>query len=195
MSSWHKSTRGTKAESNTIVPPTTPKKKRNWGFTLNNYNENDAAQLAHHFLEKSCTKYIFQEETGEEGTPHFQGTVCFKNARAFNTMKKINNRAHWFVIDNLLGSLLYCSKEDTRTGKIYSYNVNLEELNEKREGRDKKKPEPEPYESEDIYKNLHKQALDNLYDPKRSEERKSKLYNEMKMLWPNGFFDVSLEGL
>jgi len=87
---------------------------RNWVFTLNNYSAEEIERLA---KEES---YLFQEETGENGTPHLQGLLCFRNPMSLSSMKKINERAHWEPCKNKIASIQYCSKEKTRTGKIYS---------------------------------------------------------------------------
>lgn len=87
---------------------------RNWVFTLNNYTPEDIKELA----QQEC--YLFQEETGENGTPHLQGILCFKNPMSLSSMKKINGRAHWEACKNKIASIQYCSKEKTRTGQIFS---------------------------------------------------------------------------
>lgn len=90
-------------------------KSRNWIFTLNNYMDSEIKKIT----EIQCL-YIFQEETGELGTPHLQGTLMFRNAMQFNTIKKLLPRARIDRCDNKIASIRYCSKNDTRTGKIYS---------------------------------------------------------------------------
>lgn len=87
---------------------------RNWVFTLNNYTQDEIKDLA----QQEC--YLFQEETGENGTPHLQGILCFKNPMSLSSMKKINERAHWEVCKNKIASIQYCSKELSRTGEIFS---------------------------------------------------------------------------
>lgn len=66
-------------------------KKRNYCFTLNNYEAKDIENLTKNFAD---AKYIFQEETGESGTRHLQGYVEFKNDRSFDAIKKLIPRAH-----------------------------------------------------------------------------------------------------
>lgn len=90
-------------------------KNRNWCFTLNNYTAKDIKDL--------CTddyKYVFQEETGANGTKHLQGLIMYINARTFIHMKKLNSRCHWEPCKNKTASIRYCSKEDTRTGNIFT---------------------------------------------------------------------------
>lgn len=86
---------------------------RNWCFTLNNYTPEEVKSLAQQ------ESYLFQEETGENGTPHLQGLLSFKNPMSLSSLKRINGRAHWEPCRNKIASIQYCCKESTRTGKIY----------------------------------------------------------------------------
>lgn len=89
-------------------------RSRNWCFTLNNYTEADINNIG------DCKyQYIFQEETGKEGTPHLQGLIASPNAISQNTMKKLIPRAHLEVCRNKMASIQYCQKGESRTGKIY----------------------------------------------------------------------------
>lgn len=91
-------------------------RSRNWCFTLNNYDDEDLKL----FQEIPKSKFTFQQETGENGTPHLQGLLMFDNARTLKSMKKIHPRAHWEVCRNIKASQLYCSKKETRTGETFS---------------------------------------------------------------------------
>lgn len=94
-------------------------KSRNWCFTLNNYDSKDIDTLT------QCKfQYIFQEEKGEEGTPHLQGLLCSNNAISFNSIKKLLPRAHIEKCKNKNASINYCKKGESRFGKIYT-NVSL----------------------------------------------------------------------
>lgn len=90
-------------------------RSRCWCFTLNNYTEDDIKNLKSNDYE-----FIFQEETGKTGTKHLQGLLCFKNAMSLSSLKKVNERCHWEVCKNKHASINYCSKGETRTGKIFS---------------------------------------------------------------------------
>lgn len=74
------------------------KKKDNqcvhWCFTFNNYPKTAPSELEN-ILKKECIKYVFQEETGEEGTPHLQGYIHLKKKKRLSELKKINNKIHW----------------------------------------------------------------------------------------------------
>ena len=90
-------------------------KSRGYCFTINNYTEEDIKNM-------TCVdaEYVFQEETGNNGTKHLQGFVYFKNAVSFNSVKKIHGSAHWEAAKKpKLACIRYCSKTDTRTGNIY----------------------------------------------------------------------------
>ena len=68
------------------------KRARIWCFTLNNPNPSELSQLSQEkfFGGSQIIKYLAQEEVGDNGTPHLQGTVQFKNQVDFSTLKKIN---------------------------------------------------------------------------------------------------------
>ena len=89
----------------------------NWCFTFNNY-EGQITELKID-LNRICDKYVFQEETGEEGTPHLQGSIHLKNRMRLTELKKINKNIHWEPTRNLEAADKYACKEETRTGKIY----------------------------------------------------------------------------
>ena len=58
-----------------------------WCFTINNYDLEQIERLERVF-EHEVSWYIFQEETGDEGTPHLQGTLKLKNRKRLTEMKK-----------------------------------------------------------------------------------------------------------
>lgn len=93
----------------------TRKRSRNWCFTINNFDIDDINSI-----KNSNGKYIFQEEKGENGTPHLQGFISFKDAKSFTWIKKLNGKAHWEVTKSKIASIKYCSKESTRIGSIYT---------------------------------------------------------------------------
>ncbi|AXH75570.1 MAG: putative viral replication protein [Cressdnaviricota sp.] len=91
-------------------------RSRAWSFTLNNYTDDDIKFFCDTL---DTAKYMFQEETGEIGTPHLQGVIYFENARTGKQMKELHSKVHWEKTKCLKGSVNYCCKEETRTGKIY----------------------------------------------------------------------------
>lgn len=107
---------------------TKSKKVRGWAFTLNNYTKEDIKMLMSHKAE-----YVFQEETGEKGTPHLQGYIRFPNALSFKSIKDKIPRAHIGPARNKIASIRYCSKPETRTGKIYT-NIDISQYQHKDTG-------------------------------------------------------------
>ncbi len=103
-----------------IVEPPKSKQaypKRHWCFTLNNYIKEDIVNICT-ISAKNNIKYIFQEETGKEGTKHLQGYICF--AKKNRPMAIFNIKAHWGGTRNVKASIRYCCKEESRTGEIYT---------------------------------------------------------------------------
>lgn len=58
---------------------------RAYVFTINNWTEEQYQAL----FELECLYLVVGEEVGEQGTPHLQGYVYFKNARRFNAVRKL----------------------------------------------------------------------------------------------------------
>lgn len=55
---------------------------------------------------------IIGQELGEQGTPHLQGYVYFKNARRLSTLKFVCQRVHWEVArGDAQQNFDYCSKD------------------------------------------------------------------------------------
>ncbi len=95
-----------------------PRRIRNWCFTLNNPEKSDISSLISFADQKD--QYLFQEETGEEGTPHLQGMFLLKNKIAFSTLKTKFPKIHWEPMRNKKASIEYCKKAETRTGEIFT---------------------------------------------------------------------------
>jgi len=103
------------------------KEAKYWCFTFNNYNKANIGQLENIFKHE-CEWYIFQEETGEEsGIRHLQGICYFKKKKRLTALKKYNKAPHWRITRSVTASIAYCTKQETRTGDIYSYNVDIPE--------------------------------------------------------------------
>lgn len=91
-------------------------RNRLFAFTLNNPSKEEIASI-----ESFDCEYLFQEEKGEETkTEHLQGMLYFKNARFFAAVRKLLPRAHIEVGKSKAYLCRYCSKDDTRSGRIYS---------------------------------------------------------------------------
>ena len=94
-----------------------------WFFTFNNYDSEDIDILERVFGE-ICYMYAFQEETGKEGTKHLQGIISLKK-RARWTEFGLSKKMHWEKPRDVKESYLYCTKEDTRTGRVFLLNYEL----------------------------------------------------------------------
>lgn len=90
-----------------------------WFFTFNNYDQEDILALRLLF-DRKCKEYVFQEETGENGTKHLQGAIKLNKRARLTEMKKIDNRIHWEITRHSTAADKYSCKENTRTGKIYT---------------------------------------------------------------------------
>ena len=95
---------------------------KRWCLTVNNYTNKDIEDIKFH---SSIKRYIFQEETGETGTKHLQGYIEFTNKVRPKSVFKDKNW-HWEKCRNVKASIKYCSKEETRTGKIYTKDIKIE---------------------------------------------------------------------
>ena len=85
-------------------------KIRNACFTLNNYNDDQYAQIVN-FL-SACKYYVIGKEVGASGTPHLQGYCEFPNSRSFKAVHRALFNAH---IETRRGSAEqasdYCKKD------------------------------------------------------------------------------------
>lgn len=97
-----------------------PSPAKKWVFTFNNYSKSNIEDLIKTFGSVG-SKYLFQEEKGENGTPHLQGMVIFNNKCRPLEGQKFNKTIHWELMrGSIQDSIRYCTKEDTKNGKIYS---------------------------------------------------------------------------
>jgi hypothetical protein len=70
-----------------------PVKSRGWIVVTNNPTLVDEEEWDLECVAKACGR-----EIGEQGTPHLQGAIYFKNARTLSSMKKKFKRAHLEVM-------------------------------------------------------------------------------------------------
>lgn len=103
----------------------TPSKQ--WCFTLNNYEMEDSSKIIDSFKDYGSKEYVFQEERGEEGTPHYQGYVSFTTKQRLTGLKKINPKIHWEKCRDRKASIKYCSDPAKRDGNIYAHNIKFKE--------------------------------------------------------------------
>lgn len=72
-------------------------------------------------------RYVFQEELGENATPHLQGLINNKCQVALSTLKSWNPRIHWEATRDIKSSIKYCSDPAKRkeAGRIWSFGFTL----------------------------------------------------------------------
>lgn len=114
------------SSSTVFLGNTIPKKQispaKHWCFTLNNYTDSDINEISSNI---HISKYIFQEEKGQNGTPHLQGYIEFMSK--IRPKEMFNDKIHWEKTKDIKASIKYCQKEDTRVGKIYTKDIKIEE--------------------------------------------------------------------
>lgn len=91
---------------------------RNCCFTWNNFPE-DAEDILRDLPFKYC---VYQEELGENGTPHLQGYFELEKQTAKGKVQKM---IHGWHVEKRMGSqdqaIAYCTKEETRAGDIIEW--------------------------------------------------------------------------
>lgn len=110
---------------NTKTPSIKQEKKQSnqllsWFFTWNNYEIADI-EILETFFNELCFKYCFQQETGENGTPHLQGIITLKKRARWSEFG-LPKEIHWEKPQHVTKSYEYCSKIETRTGKVFCKN-------------------------------------------------------------------------
>jgi len=93
--------------------PSTGPRAKNWCFTLNNYTPMDVDRLAAAHVD--IEYLIFGREVGASGTPHLQGTVCFRSRKRLQQVKAHVGEAHCSVTRYLTQSIEYCKKDGSFT--------------------------------------------------------------------------------
>lgn len=83
-----------------------------WCFTLNNWTEQEDAQFRT-WIPANCSYGIFQQEIGENGTPHLQGYIILNERQRIQWLKnRLSRRMH---LEPARGTpqenRAYCSKE------------------------------------------------------------------------------------
>lgn len=97
-----------------------------WCFTWNNYEIDQIDQIDQIFKHE-CDWYVFQEEIGENGTPHLQGTLKLKVRQRLSAIKKWCKQIHWEPTKYVSASVAYCTKEASRSGKQWIHGIKLPE--------------------------------------------------------------------
>lgn len=136
-------------------------RSKNWFFTWNNYPEDAPERLV---AWKGLDKWMFQEETGENGTKHLQGVLIFKNQKKFSTVKNWDARINWSMARNLAACKNYCSKKETRTGNQWCKGFKLKADGTAVNERTTPLVVKDPMEGLDIYK-WEQDILDTIAQP------------------------------
>ncbi len=93
-------------------------RSRNWCWTINNYTEAD--ELCLNELEPNAKYLVFGRETGEDGTPHLQGFVIFKNDKTLKQLSKFLPRAH---IEKAKGTPTQAADYCKKDGDFYEHGT------------------------------------------------------------------------
>jgi len=114
-----------------MPPPAHPRpqrlRSRGWCLTLNNHTEAEKDAIIDQTTNSQSTGYVIQEETGDNGTPHLQGFIHFRNQIAFSTLRQWNHRIHWERTASISASIAYCSDPAKRTGRIWTSGYTISE--------------------------------------------------------------------
>lgn len=95
-------------------------KKRSFIFTVNNPQLNTTDFLEMLRGMSGVEAVVFQHEVGENGTPHYQGYMRFKNARLFGPL--CTQLGGWVrPCNNDVGARKYCSKNRTRIAGPFGF--------------------------------------------------------------------------
>lgn len=93
---------------------------KHWCFTINNYTQDEIDHLRGLYEasaeEKKIRYLVFQQEKGENETPHLQGYISYSKRYRLGPVKEmVGNRAHLEVSRGTpTQNRDYCTKEDTR---------------------------------------------------------------------------------
>lgn len=94
------------------------KRYKCWFFTHNNPDEQNGRTILLGRLAQLKCNAIFQLESGENNTRHWQGVIRFTAARGFTSVRKVLSTslpgAHWERCRSWKDAVKYCSKADTR---------------------------------------------------------------------------------
>lgn len=105
-------------------------RSRRWCFTLNNYKDHGWTDWQYMLKDRFqlITDYIVcEEEVGEQGTPHLQGYLKFKNQIRFSSLQnKFNGFAHLEVAQGSdIDNRNYCTKENGNVLEIGELNKDM----------------------------------------------------------------------
>lgn len=93
-------------------------RSRVYVFTWNNYSEEDEVYVQG----LDCEYLVYGREKGEQGTPHLQGFIKFKNQRMFGGVRKLFKQNHVEVCKAVKQAIAYCKKD----GDVFEKGVEPE---------------------------------------------------------------------
>ena len=112
----------TEEGGNTINPSSSPKKQSlqylHHTFTYNNYPI-EAIEILIALFNHIAYDYVFQEEKGENGTPHLQGVISLKKRMRWSEFG-LPKDIHWECVKHVPLCYEYCSRSNKRFGKCWS---------------------------------------------------------------------------
>lgn len=90
---------------------------RSWCFTHNNYTADDEQR----YQRLEAEHVLYGREVGENGTPHLQGFVRFRNPRLGRAVARLLPGCHLTVARNLEASIRYCRKD----GDVFEHGTTV----------------------------------------------------------------------
>lgn len=100
-------------------------------MTLNNPTDGPADYLSAIHEKLKAVYTCGQLEKGEQGTPHIQFFMNFKEPVRCAKIKKADNRLHIEVVKVNNGAHTYCMKEETRLEGPFEYGIKPVQRNSK----------------------------------------------------------------
>lgn len=98
-------------------------------FTLDkNKIEIEEMELLFIILRHESEWFIIQEETGESGYQHYQGTLKLKKRKRLSELKKIHKVIHWEGTKQISASAAYCSRISKRSGMIWTHKFDIPDI-------------------------------------------------------------------
>lgn len=94
----------------------TPIKHKYWFFTYNNWDKDTFFNVLLPYFDKYCSRYVIQEEIGDGGTPHLQGSLTMKGRAYFTSLQKLCKNIHWEKSKSIAADR-YCMKDKSSTSK------------------------------------------------------------------------------
>lgn len=118
------SSKSSNAEGNTKTSARQISPAKHWCFTWNNYPEGGSGCMEEAFR-STAKAWVFQEEVGESGTPHFQGYVEFTDKLRPLSLG-LDEKIHWEKKKKTVKNCIdYCSDPDKRAddGQLWYHGL------------------------------------------------------------------------